>query len=55
MDSIMIAHPFFKYERYDELNNIERMFGKGGSRIKQAEAESDAGLIRDECVSFGCA
>jgi hypothetical protein len=43
MDSIMIAHPFFKYERYDQLNNIERMFGKGGSKIKQAEAESDAG------------
>jgi hypothetical protein len=43
IDSIMIAHPFFVYERYDELNNIEQMFGKGGSRIKQANAESDAG------------
>lgn len=43
IDSIMIAHPFFVYERYDELNNIERMFGKNGSRIKQGQAASDAG------------
>lgn len=43
IDSVMIAHLFFAYERYDELNNIERMFGKGGSKIKQANAESDAG------------
>lgn len=43
IDSIMIAKPFFMYERYDKLNNIERMFGKGGSKIKQANAESDAG------------
>lgn len=43
MDSIMIGHPFFKYEIYDELNNIERMFGKGGARIKEADARSDAG------------
>jgi len=43
IDSVMIAKPFFMYERYDELNNIERMFGKGGSKIKQANAESDAG------------
>ncbi len=43
LDSVMLGHPFFKYERYDHLNNIERMFGKGGSKIKRASAESDAG------------
>lgn len=42
-DSMMIARLFCVYERYDELNNIERMFGKGGSRIKQGNAESEAG------------
>jgi hypothetical protein len=45
MDSIMIASPFFRFERYDELNNIEKMFGKGGSRIKQAQAENEAGKV----------
>lgn len=43
IDSVMISKPFFVYERYDDLNNIEKMFGKGGSKIKQANAESDAG------------
>ena len=43
IDSIMLGQPFFKYERYDYLNNVERMFGEGGSRIKQADAESKEG------------
>lgn len=43
MDSIMIHHPFFMYERYDDLDNLQKMFGEGGSRIKEANAESDAG------------
>jgi hypothetical protein len=43
IDSVMVAHPFFVYERYDELNNIENMFGKGGAKIKQANSESEAG------------
>ena len=43
IDSIMLGHPFFKYERYDYLNNIERMFGENGARIKQADAESKEG------------
>jgi len=43
IDSIMIAKPFFVFERYDELNNLEKMFGKDGAKIKQANAESDAG------------
>ena len=43
LDSVMLSHPFFKYERYDYLNNIERMFGKGGSRIKEANTDYDAG------------
>jgi hypothetical protein len=39
LDSAMLLHPYFKYERYDYLNNVERMFGKGGSRVKQANAD----------------
>jgi hypothetical protein len=43
LDSIMLGHPFFKYERYDHLNNIEKMFGVKGAKIKEAQAASDAG------------
>lgn len=43
LDSIMLGHPSFKYERYDHLNNIEKMFGEKGAKIKQAKAESEAG------------
>lgn len=40
MDSIIITHPFFMYERYDYLDNLQRMFGAGGSKIKEAHADS---------------
>lgn len=39
MDSILVIHPFFVYERYDSLDNLQRMFGKGGSKIKEAKAD----------------
>ena len=42
-DSISILHPFFKYERYDYLNNLERMFGKGGSKIAEANEATKEG------------
>lgn len=42
-DTISIIEPFFKYERYDSLDNLSRMFGVGGSNLKQAKAASDAG------------
>lgn len=32
-DTMAIKHPYFKYERYDYLDNIETMFGKGGENI----------------------
>jgi hypothetical protein len=32
-DSIMLKHPYFKYERYDKLDNLQTMFGAGGSKI----------------------
>jgi hypothetical protein len=40
LDSIIITHPFFKYERYDYLDNLQRMFGKGGSTAKATYADS---------------
>jgi hypothetical protein len=33
LDSVMLTHPYFKYEQYDELDNLETMFGKMGSNV----------------------
>jgi Domain of Unknown Function (DUF748) len=38
-DSVTISHPFIKYEIYDYLDNLERMFGKNGSNISAARAD----------------
>lgn len=36
-DSISLSHPYFKYERYDHLDNLQMMFGKDGSNIAAAQ------------------
>jgi hypothetical protein len=33
-DSVSLINPYLKYERYDSLDNLQRMFGKDGSNIK---------------------
>jgi hypothetical protein len=38
-DSVSLNHPYFKYERYDSLDNLQRMFGKNGSNISAANAD----------------
>ncbi len=40
MDSVIVTHPFFLYEVYDHLDNLQRMFGEGGEKIKEAHADS---------------
>ena len=37
-DSVLISHPYFKYERYDYLDNLETMFGRNGSNLTTANA-----------------
>ena len=32
-DSVSINHPYVKYERYDDLDNVQMMFGKNGANI----------------------
>jgi hypothetical protein len=32
-DSISLDRPYFKYEKYDSLDNLQMMFGRGGSKI----------------------
>jgi hypothetical protein len=38
LDSVSLNKPFFKYERYDHLDNLETMFGKKGANITAAQA-----------------
>ena len=38
-DSISLNHPFLKYERYDYLDNLQKMFGKKGANISAAKAD----------------
>lgn len=38
-DSIIIKEPFVKYELYDELDNIQTMFGKEGSNVAAVNSD----------------
>jgi hypothetical protein len=40
-DSISINHPYFKYEKYDHLDNIQTMFGKNGSHITEVAENTE--------------
>lgn len=40
-DSISFKHPYFKYEKYDHLDNIQTMFGKNGSHITEVAENSE--------------
>ena len=40
LDSIMIQKPYFKYERYDRMDNITALFGKDMQNIKDTKADS---------------
>jgi Domain of Unknown Function (DUF748) len=39
LDSIILSHPYFKYEIYDYLDNIQRMFGKNEEHILKTESK----------------
>ena len=38
LDSVILTHPYFKYEEYDKLDNIETMFGKNGANVRAVDA-----------------
>jgi len=39
-DSIVLRHPFFKYEEFDSLNNAEMLFGEKGSNITDVTSQA---------------
>jgi hypothetical protein len=45
IDSLAITSPYFKYERYDQLDNIQNMFGRKGSNVKEAQSDGRFNLI----------
>jgi len=46
-DSMALIHPYYKYENYDYLDNIETMFGENGDKISAAWVDTDRfNLIR---------
>jgi len=38
-DSLYLSHPYLKYEQYDYLDNLQRMFGKNGANISAVNAD----------------
>jgi hypothetical protein len=40
-DSIVLQKPIVKYEKYDSLDNIGRLFGKGGSNITDVTTQAN--------------
>ncbi len=39
-DSVILSHPYLKYERYDSLDNVQSMFGKKGKNISDVTQQS---------------
>jgi hypothetical protein len=40
-DSVSLNHPYFKYENYDYLDNMQTMFGENGSNIIASNSNTD--------------
>jgi hypothetical protein len=40
LDSVTLTHPYFKYEKYDRLDNIETMFGEKGANVTITDADA---------------
>ncbi len=38
-DTVLLAHPYFKYEQYDYLDNFQHMFGNSGAKVNEVMAD----------------
>ncbi|MEO6904333.1 MAG: DUF748 domain-containing protein [Bacteroidia bacterium] len=41
IDSISLLHPYFKFQKYDHLDNIQNMFGKDGAKVKETAQDPE--------------
>ena len=39
VDSAVLTHPYFKYEMYDKMDNLQMMFGRKGEKIMDAKTD----------------
>ncbi len=51
-DSLILRKPFFKFEQYDQLDNLQTMFGAGGSNLQQAQANTEQFNLILEIADF---
>ena len=40
-DSVVLNHPYIKYEKYDYLDNLQTIFGKQGSNVTAANSDKE--------------
>jgi len=40
LGNVALIHPYFKYENYDRLDNIETMFGENGANVKAVNGDN---------------
>jgi hypothetical protein len=41
IDSLTLTHPYFKYEQYEHLDNLQMMFGEKGANVYAAAADPE--------------
>ena len=51
-DSIHLHKPYFKFERYDSLDNIQTMFGFNGSKVKKVNSDKERFNLILEIASY---
>ncbi len=51
-DSLWLNEPYIKYERYDSLDNIQAIFGKGGSNIASTQSNSQSSNLILEIADY---
>ncbi len=44
-DSLLLFNPYFKFERYDHLDNVQMMFGKEGANLAAVTGSSKFNLV----------
>ncbi len=52
LDSLTLVHPYFKYEEYDRLNNIETMFGEKGGNVTAVNNDKNRFNLVIELVHY---
>ncbi len=45
IDSVSLVQPVVRYEKYDHLDNIQRIFGEKGSKLKEAASSEKFNLV----------